>query len=75
MGYEGVFWTEFLRTFAPTLGTVLGLLPVLLLGLGTAALALRLHHRMALVVPRLARAFRPMDPLDLNGFRRLLLDP
>jgi hypothetical protein len=45
MGYEGVFWTEFLRTFAPTLGTVLGLLPVLLLRLGTTALALRLHHR------------------------------
>jgi hypothetical protein len=45
MTLDELFWTEFMRTFAPTLGSVMGLLPVLLIAAGTIGLALRLFHQ------------------------------
>jgi hypothetical protein len=62
MGYEALFWTEFLRTFAPTLGAVVGLLPAFLLGLGTIGLALRLHHRRTMARLESARAALSLEP-------------
>jgi hypothetical protein len=56
VGYEALFWTEFLRHFAPVIGTVVGLLPVIGLALGTIAVALRLHHRRAIARVESARA-------------------
>jgi hypothetical protein len=56
MGYEALFWTEFLRTFAPVLGAVVGLLPAVGLALGTIAVALRLHHRQVMARVESARA-------------------
>jgi hypothetical protein len=65
MGYEAMFWSKFLETFAPTLGAVLGLLPGLLLGLGTIALALRLHHQR--VMTRVESARQALR-LEADGF-------
>ena len=57
-----MFWSKFLETFAPTLGAVVGLLPALLLGLGTVGLAPRLHHRRTMACLESAREALGLEP-------------
>jgi hypothetical protein len=45
MPYSDLFWTKFLETFPAVLGAILGLLPAILLVLGTTALSIRAYHQ------------------------------
>jgi hypothetical protein len=45
MPYSDLFWTKFLETFPAVLGAILGLLPAILLVLGTIALTIRAYHQ------------------------------